>query len=114
MVTSEVVFTGSQDGTVYALDRNNGCPIWTYSAEGEVRGSLYVDADEQGVPEIVLFGDFTAHAYALHAQTGELLWKTPVHDHEAAIVTGSVIAHDGTVVVPVSSLEVILASAYRL
>ena len=110
VVTPEVVFTGSQDGTVYALDRNNGCPIWTYSAEGEVRGSLYVDTDEQGVPETVLFGDFTAHAYALHAQTGELLWKTPVHDHEAAIVTGSVIAHDGTVVVPVSSLEVILAS----
>ena len=82
----------------------------TYSAEGEVRGSLYVDANEQGVPEIFLFGDFTAHAaYALHAQTGELLWKTPVHDHEAAIVTGSVIAHDGTVV-SVSSLEVILAS----
>ena len=71
---------------------------------------MYVDTDEQGVPETVLFGDFTAHAYALHAHTGELLWKTPVHDHEAAIVTGSVIAHDGTVVVPVSSLEVILAS----
>ena len=44
------------------------------------QGSLYVDTDEQGVPETVLFGDFTAHAYALHAQTGELLWKTPVHD----------------------------------
>ena len=90
---SEVVFTGSQDGTVYALDRNNGCPIWTYSAEGSQR-SLYVDTDEQGVPEMVLFGK--QHAYALHAQTGELLWKTPAHDHEAAIVTGSVIAHDGT------------------
>ena len=63
VVTPEVVFTGSQDGTVYALDRDNGCPIWTYSAEGEVRGSLYVDTDEQGVPETVLFGDFTAVSY---------------------------------------------------
>ena len=110
VVTPEVVFTGSQDGTVYALDSDNGCPIWTYSSEGEVRGSLYVDTDEQGVPQKVMFGDLTAHAYALNAQTGELLWKALVHDHEAAIVTGSVIAHDGTVVVPVSSLEVILAS----
>ena len=110
VATPEVVFTGSQDGTVYALDRNNGCPIWTFNADGEVRGALYVDTNNQGVPETILFGDFTAHAYALDAQTGKLLWKTQIHDHEAAIVTGSVIAHDGTVVVPVSSLEVLLAS----
>ena len=110
VITPEVIFIGSQDGTVYALDANNGCPWWTFSADGEVRGSLFVDTDAQGVPETVLFGDFTAHAYALDARTGELLWKTQVHDHEAAIVSGSVIAHDDTLVVPVSSLEVILAS----
>ena len=110
VVTPEVVFTGSQDGTVYALDNSNGCPLWTFSADGEVRGSLYVATDAQGLPKTVLFGDFTATAYALDATNGELLWKKQVHDHQAAIVTGSVIAHDETLVVPVSSLEVILAS----
>ncbi|MCG8414965.1 MAG: PQQ-binding-like beta-propeller repeat protein [Pseudomonadales bacterium] len=110
VVTPEVVFTGSQDGTIYALDNSNGCPWWTFSADAEVRGALYVDTDDQGVPETVLFGDFTATAYAVNAQTGELLWKQKVHDHPAAIVTGSVIAHEDTLIVPVSSLEVILAS----
>ncbi|HAO88835.1 MAG TPA: hypothetical protein DCR00_07920, partial [Gammaproteobacteria bacterium] len=110
VVTPEVVFTGSQDGTIYALDSDNGCPLWTFNADGEVRGSLFVDTDDEGVPETILFGDFTAHAYAVNAQTGELLWKTKVHDHEAAIVTGSVIAHEDTLIVPLSSLEVILAS----
>ncbi|MFL2839669.1 MAG: PQQ-binding-like beta-propeller repeat protein [Pseudohongiellaceae bacterium] len=110
VVTPEVVFTGSQDGTIYALDSDNGCPLWTFNADGEVRGSLFVDTDDEGVPETILFGDFTAHAYAVNAQTGELLWKTKVHDHEATIVTGSVIAHEDTLIVPLSSLEVILAS----
>ena len=110
VVTPEVVFTGSQDGTVYALDNSNGCPLWTFSADAEVRGSLYVHTNDQGIPETVLFGDFTASAYAIDAKTGELRWKKQVHDHQAAIVSGSVIAHDDTVVVPVSSLEVILAS----
>ncbi len=110
VVTPEVVFTGSQDGTIYALDNSNGCPWWTFSADAEVRGALYVATDAQGIPETVLFGDFTATAYAVNAQTGELLWKQQVHDHPAAIVTGSVVAHDDTLIVPVSSLEVILAS----
>ena len=69
---------------------------------------LPVDTDEQGVPK--QFCSVTLqHAYALLPRPVNCR-ETPAHDHEAAIVTGSVIAHDGTVVVPVSSLEVILAS----
>ena len=110
VVTPEVTYIGSQEGTVYALDNSSGCPWWTFSADAEVRGAIYVDADEQGIPETLLFGDFAGSAYAVNAQTGELIWKRLVHDHPQATLTGSVIAHGETVVVPVSSLEVLLAA----
>ena len=64
VVTPEVTFIGSQEGTIYALDNSNGCPWWTYSADAEVRGAIYVDTDEQGVPETLLFGDFAGSAYS--------------------------------------------------
>ena len=54
VVTSEVTFIGSQEGNIYALDNANGCPWWTYSADAEVRGAIYVDIDDQGIPETLL------------------------------------------------------------
>jgi polyvinyl alcohol dehydrogenase (cytochrome) len=72
VVTAEVTFIGSQEGTIYALDNTAGCPWWTFSADTEVRGAIYVDTDDQGVPETLLFGDFSGSAYAVNAQTGEL------------------------------------------
>ena len=110
VVTEEVTFIGSQEGTIFALDNTNGCPWWTFSADAEVRGAIFVDTDDQGAPETLLFGDFGGSAYAISAQTGELIWKREVHEHPQATITGSVIAHEDTLLVPVSSLEVLLAA----
>lgn len=109
-VTPEVTFIGSQEGTIYALDNNGGCPWWTFNADAEVRGAIYVDTNEAGIPETLLFGDFSGSAYAIDAHTGELRWKKEVHEHPQATLTGSVIAHEDTVFVPVSSLEILLAA----
>ncbi len=110
LVTPEAVFVGSQEGVVYALDASNGCPIWTYDAEAEVRSAVILDLDAQGKPETLLFGDFAANAHAIDAQTGELRWKTSVHEHRLATITGATAVADGILVVPVSSLEIIAAS----
>ena len=110
VVTEEVTFIGSQEGTIFALDNTNGCPWWTFSADAEVRGAIFVDTDDQGAPETLLVGDFGGSAYAISAQTGELIWKREVHEHPQATITGSVIAHEDTLLVPVSSLEVLLAA----
>lgn len=110
VVTEEITFIGSQEGNIYALDNSSGCPWWTFSADAEVRGAIYVATNQQGVPETLLFGDFAGSAYAVDAQSGKLIWKRPVHDHPQATITGSVIGYDNTLIVPVSSLEVLLAA----
>ena len=110
LVTPEVTYIGSQAGDIYALDTKTGCPLWTFRSDSEVRGALFLDTDASGAPETLFFGDFQAQAYAVNAQTGELIWKTLTHDHPLAVVTGSVISSGDTVVVPVSSLEIIPAA----
>lgn len=36
LIAGGAVFTGSQDGTVYALDAETGCVRWTFPAAAEV------------------------------------------------------------------------------
>ncbi|MGB2041631.1 MAG: PQQ-binding-like beta-propeller repeat protein [Porticoccaceae bacterium] len=112
-VTESMTYIGSQDGTVYALDTDTGCIRWTFQADNEVRGAIKLQADTSGqtaAPSRLLFGDYKANAYALNAKTGALLWKTRVHSHPLASVTGSVTADDKRVYVPVSSSEVVPAA----
>ncbi len=39
------------------------------------------------------------------AETGRLLWKKKIEEHDTARLTGSAVAHDGVVYVPVASWE---------
>lgn len=108
-VTRDVVYIGSQAGTVFALDTHTGCEYWTFQADSEVRGAIQLHENPQTGVRTLLFGDFKAQAYAVNALTGKLLWKMRVHDHELATITGSVTADEDQVYVPVSSSEVVPA-----
>ena len=56
------------------------------------------------------FGDGQANAYALDAQTGELIWKIKVDDHKYAGITGGPRLYNGRLYVPVrSGIEEMLA-----
>lgn len=108
-VTKEAIFTGSQDGTVYALDTETGCVWWTYYAKAEVRVAPSIQVDEDGLPETLFFTDFNANVYAIDARTGAEVWTVPVKDHPVTTLTGSPTLHDGTLYVPMSSTEVVSA-----
>jgi polyvinyl alcohol dehydrogenase (cytochrome) len=105
------VYVGSDNGTVYALDLASGCVRWTYRAAAEVRTGIVAETGVAagGVPRL-FFGDVIAHAYALDARTGKLLWSAKVDAHPNATVTGTPAFNQGTVYVPVSSLEVTSAA----
>jgi len=97
------LFTGSASGMVYALDAATGCIRWTYQADGPVRTSpLAVPA---GSRVAVVFGDQSGKFYAIDAAKGSLLWKKSVDEHDAARLTGTPVAHNGVVYVPVASWE---------
>jgi polyvinyl alcohol dehydrogenase (cytochrome) len=113
-VAGGVIYVGSQDGTVYALDLATGCTHWTYQADAEVRSAVTIKSapaandnpDSSKSPEAVaFFGDFKGNVYALNAGTGALLWKSNLDDHPNVTITGSPKLHNNRLYVPMSSSE---------
>jgi len=82
------VFFGSGDGTVYALNAESGCTIWTYRADTTVRSAITVAAAGKN-RYMAYFGDGEANLYAVDAQNGKLVWKVKIDSHRAARITAA-------------------------
>ena len=108
------VYVGSHGGTVYALDRESGCASWSFDASAEVRTGIVItpwQAGDGSAEPLALFGDLIGNLYALDAVTGALKWRARPDEHPNTTLTGTPTLHDGTLYVPVSSLEVVPAAA---
>ncbi|MFA7555608.1 MAG: PQQ-binding-like beta-propeller repeat protein [Spongiibacteraceae bacterium] len=106
------VFVGSQDGTVYSLDRETGCMHWSFKARAEVRTGIVVapwDSQDLTADPLLYFGDFLGNVYALRARTGQQVWTRRVDSHQNATITGTPTLFEDRLYVPVSSLEVTAA-----
>jgi polyvinyl alcohol dehydrogenase (cytochrome) len=99
------LFVGSAGGVVHAMRAESGCLEWVYQANGPVRSSITAVPLEAGGRHALLFGDMTGWFYALEAESGKLLWKVRVEDHDSTRLTGAPTAHKGVVYVPVASWE---------
>ena len=70
-VVNGVVYVGSFDRNVYALNATTGAILWTYTTGGEVWSSPAV------VNGVVYIGSTDNNVYALDARTGARLWQYP-------------------------------------
>ena len=86
-VTNGVVFAGSDDNFVYALDAGTGDMLWRFETGDVIRSSPTVTGGA------VYVGSNDNHVYALDAETGEMLWK---HDTGKAVQYSPVVT-DGVV-----------------
>ena len=120
-ILGDDLFVGSAGGSIYALDAATGCIRWHFQADGPVRTAMTVaPIDAEGVadaggaagggadtaaPHAVFFGDQSGAFYAVSAESGALLWRARPEPHESTKLTGSVVAYEGVVYVPVASWE---------
>ena len=102
------LFFGSADGTVYSLDAATGCVYWTFKAPATVRSAISL-GQFPGGRYAAYFGDVKANAFAIDAQSGELLWQAHVDDHPVARITGAPKLYKSRLYVPVSSIEEVSA-----
>jgi polyvinyl alcohol dehydrogenase (cytochrome) len=102
-VIDKQIFVGSAGGVIYALRADTGCLQWTFQANGPVRTAIVVAP--LGTTQALLFGDQTGWFYGVTAETGRLLWKRKVHEHDAARLTGAAAVHEGIAFVPIASWE---------
>lgn len=111
-IAGGALYVGSQDGTVYALDRETGCIRWRFSTVAEVRNGIVVADWAQGATAspLLYFGDLVGNVYALNAVTGDLVWRDRPDDHPSLTLTASPALHGDRLYVPLSSLEVTAAA----
>lgn len=74
LVVNGIVYAGNRDGAMYAVYGdgypNRGTPLWSYQTGGPI---LYSAAYDDGN---IYFASNDSYAYALNAQTGQLVWKS--------------------------------------
>ena len=84
LVHNEIVYVGSMDHNLYALDARNGGLLWKFRAShGFMISSPVIDDG------IIYIGCYDYNMYALDAKTGMLLWKFPTKGKIVASATVS-------------------------
>ena len=73
-VSDGVVYVGSDDNHVYALDAETGGLVWRFETGGVIRSTPTVTGG------VVYVGSNDNHVYALDAESGDLLWKHDTGD----------------------------------
>lgn len=71
-ISQGIVYAGSRDYNVYAVDAKTGTALWSFHTQGEVYGGVTPGGDK------VFATSADGHLYALNARTGQLLWKYPL------------------------------------
>ena len=110
-VVEGVVYVGSWNGTMYALDASSGRPLWTFNINdpnpGDRTGLPGIQSSAAVVDGVVYFGAADANVYALDALTGALKWKHSIGDPDTSVegahVWSSPAVFDGKVYVGKSS-----------
>ena len=94
-VLAGVVYFGSGDNYVYAVDAATGALRWKYKTGNVVHGSPALAGG------MVYVGSFDTYFYALDAATGILAWKLKTWDddpsHLLTCIPGSAAVVDGIV-----------------
>lgn len=94
-VVDGVVYFGSGDGYVYAVDAGSGGMRWKFKTGGVVHASPAVAGG------LVYVGSWDAYFYALDARSGRLVWRYKTGDdnraHQMTGIQGSAAVARGTV-----------------
>jgi polyvinyl alcohol dehydrogenase (cytochrome) len=88
-VVEGVVYVGSWNGTMYALDAFSGQALWTFDINDphpeDRNGFPGIQSSAAVANGMVYFGGADANVYALDAQTGALVWKTSLGDPATSV-----------------------------
>ncbi len=68
-IVDGVIYVGSNDGNLYAIDQQTGAKRWAFTTGARVASSPAVDRG------LVYFGSYDGNFYAVDTATGKLRWK---------------------------------------
>ncbi|MFT5481674.1 MAG: polyvinyl alcohol dehydrogenase (cytochrome) [Halieaceae bacterium] len=109
VASNGVLYLGTQNGNLLALQQESGCVLWRFRAASSIRTALNLERGADGVATIY-FADDLGTVYSVEATAGVLRWKRNLKWFPTSIITGSLAWHEGVLFVPISSYEVATAA----
>jgi outer membrane protein assembly factor BamB len=100
-VVDGVVYIGSWDRNMYALNASTGALIWKFQTgdDQKIHNQIGITSSAAVADGVVLFGCRDGHFYAVDAKTGEKKWA---EDNKMGWVIASPAVKDGVVYFPTS------------
>jgi outer membrane protein assembly factor BamB len=92
-IVNGIVYFGSQDHNIYAVDAKYGHKIWSFTTNNTVESSVAV-ADGK-----VVTGAEDGYVYCLDAYTGKMLWKTFVNGNQSVTYGSAVMLRSSPAIV---------------
>ncbi len=97
IVQNGQIYTGSADGSLYALNEQTGAVNWSFATQSIITTTPAVSGSQ------VVTGSHDGKVYALNADSGSLLWK---YDTGAAVTSSPAIA-EGLVIIGSRSYDIL-------
>lgn len=69
VISGDIVYFGSNDASLYALNKTNGSKIWTYSTNGQLKSTPCIHKNT------IIFNSTDGYVYSCDKKTGKLIWK---------------------------------------
>ncbi len=107
LVTSDTIFVGDSGRGVVALARDTGCERWLHPHDGEISSAIV--HGRIGTRDVLLFNDRRTGVHVIDASDGTLIWHAAIDVEPIPWYSGTPLIADGSVFVPISSMEVALA-----
>ena len=109
VIADGVVYVGSYDGNLYALDLRTGELRWRYATgatvlEPNLKIPLGITGSAAVIGDTVYAGDATATVHAVDVATGKARWTTKVDDQPQASIWSSPVVSQGRVYIGVASV----------
>ncbi len=108
-IADGVVYIGSYDGSLYALDAGTGERRWAYATgstafERDMKVPLGISGSALISGDLVIVGDADACLHGVDRVTGETVWRTSVEPAPNGSIWSSPVLWDETVFVGVASV----------
>jgi polyvinyl alcohol dehydrogenase (cytochrome) len=109
VIEDGIVYTGSYDGSLYAVELLSGEVLWSYETgaavpEPNLQIPLGITGSAAVIDGTVYIGDAAGVLHALDSMSGRTRWKTIVDDQTNASIWSSPVVVDGVVFVGVASV----------
>jgi len=108
LVTEDTIFIGDGGRGLVALDKSNGCIRWENNELNDISTSIVSELVDGR--RVLVFSGRNSGVYAVDASNGKVLWKKYVADDPVPMFSGSPIAYQDKVFVPISSMEIALSA----